>query len=91
MNDSIDSGNLYVGGYLPLIRKYSVTHMHGPTVYVKEGLPSAQNLSVENSQDSYLFSTSFTSFSVLLLFPLSISSFEAILPNTVEILIQNIC
>ena len=28
--------------------------MHGPTVYVKEGLPSAQNLSVENPQDSYL-------------------------------------
>ena len=54
LNDSIDSGNLYVGGYLPLIRKYSVTHMHGSTVYVKEGLPSAQNLSVENSQDSYL-------------------------------------
>ena len=25
-------------GYLPLIRKDSVTHMHGVTIYVKEGL-----------------------------------------------------
>ena len=28
--------------------------MHGFAVYVKEGLPFAQNLSLENSKDSYL-------------------------------------
>ena len=28
--------------------------MHGPTVYVKEGLPFARNLSLENSANSYL-------------------------------------
>ena len=29
-------------------------HMHGLTVYVKEGLPFAQELFLENSADSYL-------------------------------------
>ena len=38
LDDSIDSGNFSVGGYIPLIRKDSSTHMHGLTVYVKEGL-----------------------------------------------------
>ena len=41
-------------GYLPLIRKDSSTHMHGLAVYVKEGLPFARDLSLENSADSYL-------------------------------------
>ena len=41
-------------------------------VYVKEGLPFAQGLSIENSADSY-FSTGFTTLSVLHLFPLSIT------------------
>ena len=54
LDDSIDSGNFSVRGYLPLIRKDSSTHMHGLTVYVKEGLPLAQDLSLENSADSYL-------------------------------------
>ena len=43
-----------MGGYLPLIRKDSSTHMHGLVVYVKEGLPFAWDLSLENSADSYL-------------------------------------
>ena len=51
---SIDSGNFPVRGYLPLIRKDSGTHMHGFAVYVKEGLPFARDLSLENSADSYL-------------------------------------
>ena len=51
---SIDSGNFSVQGYLPLIPNDSGTHMHGLTVYVKEGLPFAQNLSLANSADSYL-------------------------------------
>ena len=54
LRDSIDSGNFSVRGYLPLIRKDSGTHMHGLAVYVKEGLPFAQDLSLENSADSYL-------------------------------------
>ena len=41
-------------GYLPLIQKDSVTPMHGLAVYVKEGPPFAQDLSLENSADSYL-------------------------------------
>ena len=55
LNDSIDSSNFSVRGYLPLIRKDSSTHMHGLAVYVKEGLPFARDLSLENSADSYLF------------------------------------
>ena len=41
LDDSIDSGNLSVRGYLPLIQKDSGTHMQGLAVYVKEGLPFA--------------------------------------------------
>ena len=62
-------------GYLPLIRKDSSTHMHVLAVYVKEGLPFARDLSVENSADSYVFNwlyfthclTSFSSINHLLL------------------------
>ena len=54
LDDSIDSGNFSVRGYLPLIRKDSSTHMHGLAVYVKEGLPFAWDFSLENSADSYL-------------------------------------
>ena len=49
---SIDSGNFSVRDYLPLIQNGSSCHMHGLAVYVKEGLPFAQNL--EHSADSYL-------------------------------------
>ena len=58
LDDSIDSGNFSVRGYLPLIRKDSSTHMHGLAVYVKEGLSfgtSSRDLSLENSPDSYLY------------------------------------
>ena len=54
LNDSTDSGNFSVRGYLPLIRKDSGSHMHHLAVYVKEGLPFAWHLSLENSADSYL-------------------------------------
>ena len=54
LDNSIDSGNFFVRGYLPFIQRDSSTHMHGLTVYVKEGLPFAQDLSLENSADSYL-------------------------------------
>ena len=51
---SIDSGIFSVMGYLLLIRKDSITHIHGLAVYVKEGLSFARDLSLENSADSYL-------------------------------------
>ena len=54
LDDSIDSDNFSVRGYLPLIRKDSATHMHGLAVYVKEKLPFGQDLSLENSVNSYL-------------------------------------
>ena len=53
-NDSIDSGNFSVRNYLSLNCKDSITHTHGLAVYVKEGLPFAQDLSLESSGDSYL-------------------------------------
>ena len=59
-------------GYLPLIRKDSSTNMHGLTVYVKEGLPFAQD-SRKLCRFLLMLSTCFTSLSVLLLFPLSIT------------------
>ena len=69
LDASNDSGNPFVRGYLPLIRKDSSTHMHGLAVYVKEGRPFAWDLSLENSADSYLrfdwlyFTQCLTSFS----------------------------
>ena len=40
--------------YLPLTQKDSTTHMPVLTVYVKEGLPFAQDLPQQNSADFYL-------------------------------------
>ena len=54
LDDSIDSGNFSVRGYLPLIGKDSSTHMHSLAVYVKEGPPFARYLFLENFADSYL-------------------------------------
>ena len=54
LDDSIEPGNFSVSSFLPIIQKYSTTHMHGLAVYVKEGLPFAWDLSLENSADSYL-------------------------------------
>ena len=64
LDDSIDSSNFSVRGYLPLIRKDSITHMHGLAVYVKEGLPFAWGLSLENSyvSDWLYFTQCLTSF-----------------------------
>ena len=44
LDDSLDFGNFSVRGHLPLIRKVSITHMHGLVVYVKEGLSFARDL-----------------------------------------------
>ena len=53
LDDSIDSGNFFVRDYHTLIQKDSSTHMHGVADDVKEGLPFAQDLSLENSADCY--------------------------------------
>ena len=54
LDDSIDSDNFSMSVYLTLIQKDSITIMHSPVIYMKEGLPFAQDLSSENSPDSYL-------------------------------------
>ena len=54
LDDSTDSGNFSVRGYLSLIQKDSTIHMHSLAVFVKEGLPFVLDLSLENSPDSYL-------------------------------------
>ena len=77
------------------VQKDSVTHMNGLAVYGKEGPLFTRNLSLENSQRFYLFSTDFTSFSVLFFFPLSItfifmSMFDTISSNINEVISINI-
>ena len=75
LDDLIDSGYFSVRGDLPLIRKNSITHMHGLAVYVKEGFPFAREYLYKNQQIHTYLSTCFTSLSILLLFPLSITFF----------------
>ena len=55
LDDSIDSGSFSVKGYLHLIQRDSLTHMHSLPVYLKEKLPLARDLSLENSQEPYLY------------------------------------
>ena len=54
LDDSDDSGDLFVRGYLFLIWKDSSTHIHGLALYVNERLSFARDLSLEKSADSYL-------------------------------------
>ena len=50
LEDSIDSSNFSVMGYLPLlIRKIYFTNINSAAVYVKECLPFARDLSLGNS------------------------------------------
>ena len=53
-DDSIDSGNFSVRGYLPLILKDCTTHVHGLAVYAKKGFPFTPYLSLNNFTESYL-------------------------------------
>ena len=55
LDDSTDFDNFSVRGDLSLICKDSTTHIHSLAVYVKEGLPFTQDLSLENSANSYLY------------------------------------
>ena len=76
LDDSIDSSDFSVRGYLLLIWKDSSTHMHDLAVYVKEGPSSCMRLmSQKLCRFLIMFSTGFTSLGVLLLFPLSITFF----------------
>ena len=54
LDDLIDFGNFSLKGYFTKVWKDSATNMHGHAVYMKEGLPFAWDLSLENSADSYL-------------------------------------
>ena len=96
LNESIDSGNFSVRGYLLLIRKDSSTHMHVLTVYVKEGLPFAWELTLENSADTDLCFWLALNHSVSYFFFLYRSSssslcmvFDSILSNIDEVLSIN--
>ena len=61
LDDSIDSGNFSVRGYLPLIRKDCSTHMHGLTVYVKKGTSLCTGLTSRKiCRFLLMFSTGFT-------------------------------
>ena len=74
LDDSTDSGNFSVRGYLPLVGKDSSAHMHGLAV---QSYAWSVMCMISSSLCRFLllFSTCFTSLSVLLLFPLSITFF----------------
>ena len=74
LDGSIDSGNFSVKGYLPLIGKDYITHMHGVAIYVKEGLPFAWGSSSEDCRFLLMFTTGFASLSVFFFFYQSPSS-----------------
>ena len=76
VDDLFDSGNFSVRGYLPLIRKDFITDRHGLAIYLKERLPFC-TIFISRKLCGFLlmFSTSFTSLCVLLLFLLSITFF----------------
>ena len=69
MDESVDSENFSVRGYLPLIKKNSSTHMHGLTLYYTE------YISRKLCRFLLMFLTGFTSFSIILIFSLSITFF----------------
>ena len=69
MDESVDSENFSVRGYLPLIKKNSGTHMHGVAVYY------TGYISRKLCRFLLTFLTGFTSFSIILIFSLSITFF----------------
>ena len=96
LDASIDSGNFFVRGYLPLIQKDSSTHMFGLAVYVKEELPFTWDFSLENSANSYLCFRMALFHSVSYFFslyrspsPTSCTTFYSISSNIYEVLFIN--
>ena len=73
LDNSIDSGNFSVRGYLPLIRKDSIAHMQSRSLCEGRASFCAGLTSRKLCRLLLMFSTCFTSLSVLLLFPLSIT------------------
>ena len=84
LHESADSANFFVRGYFPLIEKDSVMVLQ----FVRRNI-------FLSSRDLLMFSTAFISFSVLLLFPLSITffifmhGFHAISSNIDEVILIN--
>ena len=75
LDDSIDSGNFSVGGYLPLIRKDSITLSMSCSLC--EGRTSFCTGFISKKPCAFLlmFSTGFISLGVLFVFPLLINFF----------------
>ena len=88
LGDSIDFSNFSVRGYLPLIQKDYVIHIHGLGIHVKKGLPFGWDLSLEIL---FMFSTGFHSLSYFFFLYRSHSSlcivFNAISSNIDEVLL----
>ena len=76
LDDSMDSGNFSVRGYLPLIQQDSITHMHW-SCRLCERRPSFCTRLISGKLWRFLlmFSIGFTLLSALLLFPLLITFF----------------
>ena len=75
LDDSIDSDNFSVTGYLPLIRKDCITHMHGLVVYRRKDFLCTGLTSRKLCRFLLMFLTGFTKRNVLLLFLLLITFF----------------
>ena len=76
LEDSIDSGNFSVRGYLPLVWKDSITHMHGLCSLCERRTFFCMGLISRKLYGFLLmFSTSFLSLSLSLLLPLLITFF----------------
>ena len=74
LDETTDSCNFSLRGSFPLIQKDSITHMHGLAVFLKEKTSFCTGLiSKKLCGCLLLFSTGFTSLSVLLLSPLLIT------------------
>ena len=57
LDDSIDSGNFSVRGYLPLIRRDSGAHMHGLTDFLLHGTYLYKNLQIFTYVFDWLYFT----------------------------------
>ena len=76
LDESIDSGNSSVTGYLPLIRKDSGTHAWSRNLCERRTSFCTGLISRKLCRFLFMFLTGFTSLSFLLLFPLSITFFS---------------
>jgi len=54
LNESVPNSDLIIPGYLPLIRKDSIKHMHGLGIYVRDNLPIAREVELEDKQHPFI-------------------------------------